>query len=133
MAYQYGNLAMKPKRKEEQQYVIRETRKKVIKRKTIPVGEKLLYLLTVIGVVFIASIIISKHAEIYNISLHIKQVNTDIQSMQIEVEQLQREVQILSNPERIREFAEANGMSSSLDSGIVVKKSSVLEGTAKLE
>ena len=133
MAYHYGNLAMKPKRKEQQDYVIRETRKKVIRRKPIPAGEKMLYLLTVLGVAVVASIIIFKYAQLYDISLHIKQVNSEIQSFQIEREQLQREVQTLSNPERIRQFAQENGMSSSLDNGIVVNKSSVLEGMAKLE
>jgi len=124
---------MKPKRKEQQDYVIRETRKKVIRRKPIPAGEKMLYLLTVLGVAVVASIIIFKYAQLYDISLHIKQVNSEIQSFQIEREQLQREVQTLSNPERIRQFAQENGMSSSLDNGIVVNKSSVLEGMAKLE
>jgi len=133
VAYHYGNLAMKPKRKEQQDYVIRETRKKVIRRKPIPAGEKMLYLLTVLGVAVVASIIIFKYAQLYDISLHIKQVNSEIQSFQIEREQLQREVQTLSNPERIRQFAQENGMSSSLDNGIVVNKSSVLEGMAKLE
>lgn len=93
----------------------------------------MLYLLTVLGVAVVASIIIFKYAQLYDISLHIKQVNSEIQSFQIEREQLQREVQTLSNPERIRQFAQENGMSSSLDNGIVVNKSSVLEGMAKLE
>lgn len=133
MAYHYGNLAMKPKRREQDEYVIRETRKKVVRRKSIPVGEKLLYLMTVLAVVVIASVIIFRYADIYDVNLHIKQVNNEMQSMQLEIQQLERQFQTLSNPERIREFAEAHGMSSSLESGIVVKKSSALEGTAKLE
>lgn len=133
MAYHYGNLAVKPKRKEQEEYIIRETRKKVVRRKSIPVGEKLLYLMTVLVGVVIASVIIFRYADIYDINLHIKQVNSEMQGMEIQMQQLERQVQALSNPERIREFAEAQGMSSSLESGIVVKKSSVLEGTAKLE
>lgn len=133
MAYNYGNLAVKPKRKEQQDYVIRETRKKVVKRRSIPVAEKLLYLVTIFGIVIVASVIISKYAELYDISLHIKQVNTEMQGMQLEVQQLQREVQTLNNPERIRQFAEEHGMTSSTESGIVVKKSSALQGTAKLK
>ncbi|MFC6331369.1 cell division protein FtsL [Paenibacillus septentrionalis] len=133
MAYHYGNLAVKPKRKQQEEYVIRETRKKVVKRKSIPVGEKLLYLMTVLVCVIVASIIISRYADIYNINLHIKQVNSEMQSMQLDVQQLEREVQTLNDPERIRKYAESQGMYSSLESGIVVKKSDVLEGTARVE
>ena len=132
MAY-YGNLAVKPKRREQDQYVIRETRKKVVRRKSIPVAEKMLYLMTVLVAVVIASFIIFRYADIYDINLNIKNVNNEMQSMEIQIQQLERQVQALSTPSRIRQFAEAQGMSSSLESGIVVKKSSVLEGTAKLE
>jgi len=133
VAYHYGNLAVKPKRKQQEEYVIRETRKKVVKRKSIPVGEKLLYLMTVLVCVIVASIIISRYADIYNINLHIKQINSEMQSMQLDVQQLEREVQTLNDPERIRKYAESQGMYSSLESGIVVKKSDVLEGTARVE
>lgn len=89
--------------------------------------------MTVLVAVVIASFIIFRYADIYDINLNIKNVNNEMQSMEIQIQQLERQVQALSNPSRIRQFAEAQGMSSSLESGIVVKKSSVLEGTAKLE
>lgn len=133
MAYHYGNLAVKPKRREQEDYVIRETRKKVVRRKSIPVGEKLLYLMTVLVGVVIASVIIFRYADIYDVNLHVKQVKSEMETMQLEMQQLERQVQTLSNPERIRQFAEAQGMTSSLESGIVVKKSSDLAGTAKRE
>lgn|GEM_PF-1041367 len=133
MAYNYGNLAMKPKRKEQEEYIIRETKKKVVRKKPIPVGEKVLYLAAVLLAVIISGIIIFRFANIYGTNMQVKQVNNEIQAMTIEVEQLQREVQTLSDPERIRVFAESLGMVSSLDAGIVVKKSSSSDATAKLE
>lgn len=133
MAYNYGNLAMKPKRKEQEEYLIRETKKKIVRKKPIPVGEKLLYLVAVIVGVIISGIIIFRYAEIYNMNLQTKQINSQIQTMTVEVQQLQREVQALSDPERIRQFAESQGMISSLDTGIIVKKSSATNETAKAE
>ena len=133
MAYQYGNLAMKPKRKEQEEYIIRETKKKVVRNKPIPAGEKVLYLVVVLIAVIISGIIISRYADIYATNLQAKQINSEMKAMTIEVEQLQREVQTLSDPERIRLFAESQGMVSSLDKGIIVKKSSSTGATAKLE
>ena len=133
MAYHYGNLAVKPKRQEEQEYIIRETKKKVVRKKPIPAGEKVLYLTAVLMGVIILGVIIFRYADIYYTSLQVKQINSEMQAMTIEVEQLQREVQTLSNPERIREFAHSQGMVSSLETGIIVKKSGSSGETAKLE
>lgn len=124
MAYNYGNLAVSPKRQEREEYVIREKKTKVVRQKPIPTKEKMSYLFVVLLGVAISSLIIFRHAEIYKINLQVKQVNNEIQAMTINIEQLQREVQTLSNPERIRKFAETQGMASSLDSGIIVKKTS---------
>ncbi|MCR8655995.1 cell division protein FtsL [Paenibacillus endoradicis] len=133
MAYQYGNLAVKPKRKEQEEYIIRETKKKVVRKKPIPAGEKVLYLAAVLLAVIISGVIIFRYADIYYGNLQAKQINSEMKAMTIEVEQLQREVQTLSDPERIREFAESLGMVSSLDTGIIVKKPSSSGATAKLE
>ena len=131
--YTNGNLAMKPKRKEQEQVVIRETTKRVIRKKSIPTQEKLLYLFAVVVGAVIATVIIFRYAQIYDINLQIKQMNNEIKAMNIEVENLQREVQTLSNPERIRELAESQGMISSLDNGIVLKKTKELDQTASLD
>lgn len=122
MAYNYGNLAVAPKRKEREEYVIREKKTKVVRKKPIPVKEKLTYLFVVFLCVTIASLIIYRYTEIYKLNLQAKQINTEMQEMTIEVQQLQREVQTLKEPERIRKFAESQGMVSNLDTGIVVKK-----------
>lgn len=133
MAYTNGNLAMTPKRKKQEEYIIKETRKKIVRKKSLPVQEKLLYLFTVIAAVVIAGVIIFRYAQIYDMNLHIKQLNNEMQTITVEVEQLQRQVQTLNDPERIREIAESQGMVISLDKGIVVKKSTNASQTAKLE
>ncbi|RJE90777.1 cell division protein FtsL [Paenibacillus sp. 1011MAR3C5] len=126
MAYVNGNLALQPKRKPGQKEVIRETKKVVIKRKSLPVQEKLLYLFTVIICVVVAGIIISRYAHIYDMNLHIKQLNTENQTLNVEMAELKRQVEMLGDPERIRKLAESQGMvSSSVDNGIMVKKDSV--------
>ena len=59
MAYVNGNLALQPKRKPDQkQQNFRETRKVVVKRKPIPVQEKLLYMFTILVCVVVAGVII---------------------------------------------------------------------------
>lgn len=122
MAYVNGNLALKPKRKQEQDYVIRETKKRIIKRKSLPVQEKLLYLFTVLVCVVVAGVIIFRYAQIYDMNLQIKQLTNEQQTMNVEMADLKRQVEMLSDPERIRKMAETQGMASSLEKGITVKK-----------
>ncbi|MFD0960312.1 cell division protein FtsL [Paenibacillus chungangensis] len=122
MAYVNGNLALKPKQKPQERHVYRESKRKVIKRKSLPVGEKLLYLFTVIVCVAIASVIIFRYAQIYDMNLQIKRVSTEAQTLNTELADLQRQVEMLSDPERIRKMAEQQGMISMLEGGITIKR-----------
>lgn len=121
MAYVNGNLALQPKRKQEQQPAIRETKRVVVTRKTIPVQEKLLYMFTVLVCVAVAGVIIFRYAQIYDMNLKIKQLNNNYQTMNVEMEVLKKQVEKLSDPERIRKMAESQGMVSSLEGGITVQ------------
>lgn len=126
MAYTNGNLALKPKPRQEQpkkQPQYRETKRTVIKKKTLPVREKLLYLFTLILCVLIASVIIFRYAQIYDLSMHTKQLNSQYQTLIVEMEDMKKQVEILNDPERIREIAETQGMSINIENGISVKKS----------
>ena len=122
MAYINGNLALQPKRKPQQQVTVRETKRLVRKRKSLPVQEKLLYLFTVLMCVIVAGVIIFRYAQIYDMNLQIKKMNTDYQSLNVEIEDLKLQVEKLSDPERIRQMAETQGMVSSLDNGITIRK-----------
>lgn len=120
MAYVNGNLALQPKRKQDQQTVIKETKRLVKTRKSLPVQEKLLYMFTVLMCVVVAGVIIFRYAQIYDMNLQIKKLSSDYQTMNIEMEDLKKQVEMLSDPERIRELAETQGMVSSLEGGITV-------------
>ncbi|CAM4145210.1 cell division protein FtsL [Paenibacillus alkaliterrae] len=121
MAYVNGNLALQPKRKQDKQTVIKETKRVVVTRKSLPVQEKLLYLFTVVMCVLVAGVIIFRYAQIYDMNLDIKQLNNDYQQMNVEMEDLKKQVEMLSDPERIRRMAESQGMVSSLEGGISVR------------
>ncbi|CAM4509138.1 cell division protein FtsL [Paenibacillus endophyticus] len=120
MAYVNGNLALQPKRKQNQQPAIKETKRLVKTRKSLPVQEKLLYLFTVLMCVVVAGVIIFRYAQIYDMNLDIKKLNSEYQTMNVEMEDLKKQVEMLSDPERIRELAESQGMVSATEGGITV-------------
>lgn len=121
MAYVNGNLALQPKRKPEEQHVIREKKRVVVKRKSLPVGEKLLYLFTVLVCAVVAGVIIFRYAQIYDMNLQIKKLNSEYGAIRVEMEDLKRQVEMLSDPERIRQMAESQGMVSKMDDGITLR------------
>lgn len=118
MAYVNGNLALQPKRKQDQQTVIKETKRVVTTRKSLPGPEKLLYLFTVLMLVVVAGVIIFRFSQDYHMNLEIKQLTNEYRTMNIEMEDLKKQVETLSDPERIRKMAESNGMISSIEGGI---------------
>jgi cell division protein FtsL len=120
LAYINGNLALQPKRKQDQQTVIKETKKIVKTRKSIPVQEKLLYMFTVLMCVVVAGVIILRYAQIYDMNIEIKKLNNEYQTMNVEMEDLKKQVEMLSDPERIRKLAESQGMVSVIEGGITV-------------
>lgn len=123
MAYMNGNLALQPKRKPEQRQVVKETTRVMVKRKPLPVQEKLLYLCTVIIFVIVAGFFIFKHAEVYQMNLKAKLMNAQYNEMAVDLKDLQTQVQILSDPDRIKEIAEQQGMIVPQDSSIKVQRS----------
>jgi cell division protein FtsL len=120
LAYVNGNLALQPKRKQDQQTVIKETKRLVKTRKSLPVQEKLLYMFTVLMCVVVAGVIIFRYAQIYDMNLDIKNLKSEYQTMNIEMEDLKKQVEMLSDPERIRKIAESQGMVSTIEGGINV-------------
>lgn len=121
MAYINGNLAMQPKRKPDQRPVIRETKRIVVKRKSIPVQEKLLYMFTVVFCVIVLGVIVNQYAKNYDMRVQIKQMNNQYTAMNIDMKELQKQVEMLSDPERIRKMAETQGMASTEQPDIMVK------------
>ena len=120
MAYINGNLALQPKRKPDKKPVIRETKKVVVKRKTIPMQEKLLYMLTIVFCVIVAGVIINQFSTTYNMNVEIKQKTNEYEALNVEIIDLKRQVEMLNDPARIRKMAETQGMASTDVPGITV-------------
>lgn len=111
MAY-YGNLALRPERAPEErvkQQPIKQ-KSKVIRRRSIPIGEKLLYLFTIAIVVFVAGFIIFRHAQIYQLNGQIQGANKSYGQTTEQINEFQREVERLSDPKRIKDMAIKAGM-----------------------
>jgi cell division protein FtsL len=115
----YGNLALQPERAgesaQQQRGAVRRTR-----RRTLPVGEKLLYLLTVALLVAVAGVVIYRYAEIYQMNRTIQEYRLEHDKMMTQVKELQREVERLKDPSRIAEEASRQGFIRIDSRGIAV-------------
>jgi cell division protein FtsL len=121
MAY-YGNLALRPERVQEERVQPKQTtqKSKVTRRRSIPIGEKLLYMFTIAVVVIIAGFVIFRNAQIYQINGEIQAKNKTYQQTSEQMKELQREVERLSDPKLIVEKAIAQGMRPIANNGITV-------------
>lgn len=105
MAY-YGNLALRPERKPQQpaQQPVRQ-KEKVVRRRQLPIAEKLLYLFTVALCVIVAGFIIYRYAEIYHVNRQIQDAERQYNQTTLQMKELQREVERLSDPKLIMDRA----------------------------
>jgi len=110
MAY-YGNLALRPEPKPKQQPKQKPVRQNetVIRRRQIPLIEKLLYLLTVAVCATVAGLIIFQYAQIYQTNRQIQEMNRSYEQLTSQSKELQREVEKLSDPRKIIDEARKLG------------------------
>jgi cell division protein FtsL len=89
-----------------------ETRKKQGKapNKALSVGEKLLYLFSVILCVVMAVSVLSRYAKMTELNVGVRNTELEISQIQKENLQLQSEVRKLKSVERIQQFAESKGL-----------------------
>lgn len=80
MAYTRGNLAVKEKTSGRGQALpkYKETTKVVTRRAPLPVAEKLLYMLTVVFCVAVASVLIWQNAHVYDLKYKVHQTDNAI-------------------------------------------------------
>lgn len=78
--------------------------------KGLPMAEKLLYLVSVILCVFLASIILTRYAKVIELNVMIRETETRIEKTKEVNLQLESEKEKLGSVERIRKFAEENGL-----------------------
>ncbi|SFJ04841.1 cell division protein FtsL [Thermoflavimicrobium dichotomicum] len=100
LPYRQGSTATKPKQNRRPHF-------QVIGLTT---GEKVLYLLSVVVCVALALAVLSQYAEVTELNASINQTETEIRKAKEVNLQLDTEKKKLENTERIRDFAEKNGL-----------------------
>lgn len=109
----YGNLAVReerqPEQKKQQRTAAPQTASQV-RRKSIPVGEKLLYLLTVFVCVAVAGLILYRNAGLYEMNRNIQKITSEYETSADQSKELQREVDKLRDPARIEKLAAEQGL-----------------------
>jgi cell division protein FtsL len=107
-AYINGNLAIerKPVKKPKGQ----DQKKVVVKRKSIPVQEKLLYLFTVIVCVVVAGVIIWRYSQIYEMNTRIQKIESEIKALQIENNKLKMEITKYQDPKKLLDQGKSLGL-----------------------
>ncbi|WP_433946135.1 hypothetical protein [Paenibacillus sp. SN-8-1] len=105
MAYTRGNLAVKEKTSGRGQAVpkYKETTKVVTRRAPLPVGEKLLYIFTVVFCVAVASLLIWQNAKVYNLNYQVHQTDYDISKVKQKMSALEVKKQQLE--QGVRDYA----------------------------
>ena len=110
MAYMHGNLAVQPQKRQQRLASAQTKTRVVVRRKSLPVQEKLLYLFTVVMCVVVAGVIIFRYAQIYQMNLQIKQLTEKYETLSVQQKELQRKYETLSDPGMIKRKAEELGM-----------------------
>lgn len=107
----YGNLALREERKKTQPAARqREQQAPQPRRRTIPVGEKLLYMLTVLVLVAVSSLVIYRYASLYQLNREIQLTSNQYEDTVQQSKELQREVEKLKDPNHIQEMALKMGL-----------------------
>lgn len=116
MAY-YGNLALQPQKKPEPSPRPAREREKIVRKRQLPIGEKLLYMFTIIICAVVAGFIVYRYAEIYQMNRQIQEINRQYEQTAEQLKELQREAERLSDPKRIIDEAKSKLGMVPLDPG----------------
>lgn len=107
----YGNLALREERKQVQPAPKRNGQQAPRpRRRTIPVGEKLLYLLIVIVFVAVSSLVVYRYASLYQLNRQIQVTSNQYDQAVQQSKELQREIEKLKDPSRIQQMALQYGL-----------------------
>lgn len=116
MAYMHGNLAFKEKREEKARY--KETREVVSRKVSLPAGEKLLYLFTIMLCVAVAGGVLWKYSQIYEVNTKLQQIEHEIKQLEKENSILKVETRKLQEPKRLIEQGRMMGLIPSSEESI---------------
>lgn len=126
-SYMYGNLAVEERQLPEQRAKIKEVRKVVYRRSTLPMKEKLLYLSVVLFCAVIAGMILWRYAQIYQMSTNIHRAQMEIQKLEAENGSLKESLSKQQNPERLTAEMSKKGYSGTNDKNRVLVPSPKLQ------
>ncbi|MCF6093597.1 cell division protein FtsL [Microaerobacter geothermalis] len=110
-----GNLAVVQGKKRKS----RAEKRRVTIIRSVPVGEKLLYLMMVILFVIVSGMVLSRYSQIAELNYQIQETKKQISAVNEEIANLQLKVAALNSPERILEIAEKKGMTQSTQVKII--------------
>ncbi|RAJ03359.1 cell division protein FtsL [Paenibacillus pabuli] len=99
MAYTRGNLAVKEKASQERvtQQRYKETTKVVTRRTGLPAREKFLYLITLLAVIVVGGVMMSRYAQIYDLNKQAQTTLSDVREAEKTIADLQVEKEKLNN------------------------------------
>lgn len=128
----YGNLALREERKKAEPAQRSSNRQAPQpRRRTIPVGEKLLYLLTVMLLVGVSSLIVYRYAGLYQMNREIQLTSNQYEDTVQQSKELQREVEKLKDPSHIQEMALKLGLQPLNGQPITLSPQDNASGNAK--
>ncbi|SHE62286.1 cell division protein FtsL [Seinonella peptonophila] len=104
-----GNAALAYSVEKQNQKKLKAGSKKA-PRIALPVGEKLLYLFSIVVCVLLASVVLAKYAEVTALNVSIQEISTEVEKTKEVNLQLESEKKRLGSMERVRKFAEEQGL-----------------------
>ena len=119
--YQYGNVAVqyqkerqrRPQPKRVQKPPVQQPKPHVQRKSSISAGEKVLYILVVIGMVIVASLLLSRSATISQLNYEVQIMEKELSTLQDQNVNLQLMVSEKSSADAIIKKAEEFGMTKS--------------------
>jgi len=97
MAYTRGNLAVQEQPADKVVRKYRQTTKVVVRRASLPVQEKMLYLGTVLFCIIIAGIVLWRYAYIYEVNKNIQNMASSTATLQKQITQNDLRKHLLEN------------------------------------
>lgn len=122
-----GNVAFVPQTKPK----TRSVKRTIVRKKSLPVKEKLLYLGTVIAFVLITNVVLAHQAKLEELNYNIQQVEEQTTQVMAEMTSLEEQAKELLKPERIIEMAKSRGMTYDPDRIRPAQTKETMDASAK--
>ncbi|MCM3171109.1 MULTISPECIES: hypothetical protein [Paenibacillus] len=130
MAYTRGNLAVKEKASQQRvtQQRYKETTKVVTRRTGLPAREKFLYLITLVAVIVVGGVMMSRYAQIYDLNKQAQSTLSEVREAEKTIADLQVEREKLNN--LVIEHARELGYVEATDKNVIYVPRSTKTGSS---